>query len=320
MKFKLLILIWFLFSAFQISLANFNDCEELPNNIQKMPIYWQYKNIFPDDAIRQSYKNLRSYCCKNHLIKEDIDYDFLCKESDQNENIFYPESSSLFDHLFDVSMRRLDWFALLDYNLPLDPVADARRNWNWTWDGITKIAESADGNTSLNIMDRYTKFWKTNTNNILFQYLWSDSNFKIIYWKNVTLSDYNDKYNIINSDWWPAVSLTDKYNNLCQIIIQLYYTLTDGNKDRLIIDTSSNNGYYNACANMTNQRIQKEYVYVQTISISKSTKLLIDTMEAYFNKNFVQNRLVGLQSKISSLSNLFSTIVKQAPTAKQCNK
>jgi len=61
-----------------------------------------YINVLPLSGFKQALTNLKMHCCLKNFIT--------CTAEEKNtlSSPYFPESEFLFDHLFDVAMRRLD--------------------------------------------------------------------------------------------------------------------------------------------------------------------------------------------------------------------
>jgi hypothetical protein len=62
-----------------------------------------YKEVLSVSGFKQALTNLKAYCCKNPDLLN-------CpkEEADKLPQEYFPASESLFDHLLDVAIRRLD--------------------------------------------------------------------------------------------------------------------------------------------------------------------------------------------------------------------
>lgn len=193
-----------------------NDCDmvigdKLESNVSiyqsKNLEYDKYVNFLPVEAFRQALLNLKAYCCLQVVKKEctEKDKDNCCtKEDKKNLPEKYPESAYFFDHVLDVTMRRLDGYAPLAYGLAPDPTALERRQ------KITKIAETANGGTATEIEELYNIYRKDH---------------KEITDLETFLKAYNENVE--------SISLLDKYRNVCVIIKELYNQIK--NTDKIII-------------------------------------------------------------------------------------
>ena len=117
--------------------------------------------------------------------------------------------------------------------------------------------------------------------------------------------------------------MADKYINWCYVAKLMYEEVLVPNTWPVNIgggwdfDESS---YYNRCMSLARERIQKELLFTKTLMLQKSTRTLNDSFKSYTLDEFVQNRLMGLLDKVASITQLFTTISKQAPLSAKCSK
>ncbi len=256
----------------------------LKNYIQNFS--W-YQTVIPAAGFNQALINLKAYCCSQNSPNPCTQ-----AEKDKLPKTRYPESAYFFDHLVDVTMRRLDGIASLAYNLKLDPTGKERREY------ITEVAKNPSGAQGKTLEDQYKKYrsWHIGTT------------------KNLsTVVKIYDKNNI------ETLSLTDKYNTLCEIIKNIYEDTGVDNR-KIIWWYGDKNSFFNGCKNMIQERIKRENAYVKMLMIQKSNQLFDETTKAYTKKHFVEEKLMGLRNIIANVKDAFKTIVQQAPASKMCSK
>lgn len=245
----------------------------------------EYKIVLPDDAFNQALQNLKAYCC-SQVVQGSCTQ----KEKDNLPKL-YPESPYLFDHLVDVSMRRLDGIDKLAYNLTSDPTAKERRDY------ITKVANDPTGSQSSTIETTYKKYWKENTE--------TKKNMETF------IANYNKDVT--------TLSLEDKYDTLCGLMNAIYKKTQT--KNPIIIGSAwENNSFLNGCQNIVQDRVKRENSYVKMIMIKKSNQLFDETTKAYTKKYFAEERITGLWTLIAKVQDAFKTIVQQAAVSKTCSK
>jgi len=260
-----------------------NDCKIFEGDIEKTYAGKQeYRQFLDENAFQKAIIHLKAYCCKHHI-----------KCTDNLPEKHYPQSAFLFDHLVDVSMRRLDGIKELAYGLDPDPMAKTRR------EEINKIAADPTGQQAVGIQE------------LLNNYRPKEDKKKTQRTNTIVLP----KYNTSNTE---ELSLTDKYATLCEINKIIYQDLVVTQAVPLgrYSDTSS---FYRKCINLTRARVQSEIQYVKLLMVQKSSQMLDTTTKAYTKTYFGQEKLMGLRTLITKVKNLFQTIVKQAPAAKKCN-
>lgn len=271
-----------------------------------------YSHILPDEAMTKAFEHLRFSCCKNGIFtgEQCADYD--------DENSIFPESVYLFDQLLDVYLRRLDakqedvnWWDLV-YWLEPDPV------WKEWREFISQIANNSDGTPPTMINEKYRTFWK---------------------WSVFFEKYYNNDVQIQNrSNWWLSTietkaqdysnwTLMDRYNNACNVIMMMYINIFnpwDANKWTQFKNMSSKQSklvsIYTSCEDLVHDRIQSERNYTEAIMQQKWSVFLDDTLNAYLNTYFLENKLSNLHDKIFNRWSMFKEVVKSvSKLVKNCS-
>lgn len=270
----------------------------------------QYSHILPDDAMSKVYENLRFSCCKMWSLT-----DKQCKNYDSNA--IFPDSRYLFDHLLDVYMRRLDakqeddnWWNLL-YGLAPDPV------WLEWREFMSEIANNSEGTPPTIINEKYRKFWKWS---IFFEkYSGIDIQTETNRWLNNIESKaqtYGDR------------SLADRYNNACNIIMMMYLKIINPVNNSSWIELYGNTStiqskllsIYNSCTELVNDRLNAERSYTEAIMQQKWNVFLDDTLNAYLNTYFIENKMSDLRDKIFNRCAMFKEVVKSvSKLVKNCS-
>lgn len=261
----------------------YDDCalvqgkDTIPNAIKSYG--WPYQQFFPKEALQQALTNLKAYCCTKDLCSQ---------EEKQNLPNRYPKSAYLFDHLLDISMRRLDGIQSLAYGLTPDTAGKNWRTYTQT------VGEDTNGVQAQQIVEKYEAYWSIHSNTTKNR----DSVLQYFSWENNNI-----------------LSLRDKYDSICILTQQVYMSL-QGKP----VFTWDNNKFIQSCHSLVNQRIQKEHTYIKLLIIKKSTQLLHETTKKYTKSYFVEEKLMALQKIILRVKDMFQTIVKQAPVSKTCSQ
>ncbi len=280
-----IVIAFILFSAY-VNYTSANDCNFVIAttdwNFASVE-NWKHENILPKPAIKQAMLNLKSFCCDQKLIELET-----CSEDNQiSSDWVYPMSAYLYDHILDVSMRRLDAKEAgkngedLIYGLLPDQTGKGWREF------ITKQANNKDWSIPLQIS---TKFKENRESGINSLKAWNQSSNEI--WWEEEFSDY--------ADW----NLADKYKNVCETSIYLYW---DWKED---IDRKTLNKAYQKCEDMSNKRMQKEFNYTKAILMQKWNRLLYNNIKSYLDTYFSQNKLVALQQLVFNIKNTFNEVNK----------
>lgn len=265
-----------------------NDCNLIiTGNLGELNNYTNvaYSNVVPQEAFARALNNLKTYCCTVVVPNK------CTSEQKRTLEKLYPKSAYLFDHLLDVTMRRLDGVQSLAYGLEPDKAGKARRDY------ITSIANQPNGAPAKGIEENFKNYRTLHEKNT----------------KDLTVVAKNYR-----GDNTATLSLADKYNTLCGLLKNVYQ---DTQSDTTIIGWEfENNSFYRKCKDLVAQRVGKETAYTKLLMIKQSTKLLDETTKAYTRKYFVQEKLMGLRNLITKVKDNFTTIVQQAPASKSCSK
>ncbi len=236
-----------------------------------------YKEVLSVSGFKQALTNLKAYCCKNSDLLN-------CpkEEADKLPQKYFPASESLFDHLIDVAIRRLDGITWLAYALN-DPTGLERRT------KITEIAKSATGEQASTIESLFTGYRTVHEYEDI----------------NVVINNYNKGTG--------TVSLKDKYDTVCRLMRDIYGGVANTNKGLI------SNSIINTCEGMVRDRVNREIGYTKILMVQKSNQLFDEGTKAYTKKYFVQEKLMALRNLITKVMDMFETIVQQAPASKTCS-
>ncbi len=247
---------------------------------------WKYNDVLPQDAMKQAMINLKKFCCSQNLLNESSCEDVI------DDNGLFPSSAYLYDHILDVSMRRLD-------------AKETNENWEdlmyWLnanksgkeWRGfITKHANSKDGSIPIEITNKFEKYWESD-------------NYVLKSWKNnYTTKEDLDKIWKKQIDEYSNWNLVNKYMWVCETSLYLYFQI-NSNPDITRLYSA-----YNNCENLSNERIKKEYDYTKAVLMQKWNKLLYKNVKSYLDNYFSQNKLISLQQIVFNIKNTFNEVNK----------
>ncbi len=248
---------------------------------------WEYDNILPQEAISQAMVNLKWFCCEKKLPK--------LNTCDQDGSIdqdgIYPSSVYLYDHIIDVSMRRLDakqkndnWEDLIYW---LDPDV----SWLEWRTFITDHANNKNGSIPLAISEKFKETREAQWNSLKSWKPYSEESV----WDISDFEDYDER------------RLVEKFLWVCETSMYLYENLAS-NIDKTILNTP-----YLACERMSNIRIKKEIDYTKAILMQKGNKFLYNNVKSYLDTYFSQNKLIALKQLIFNIKNTFNEINKAVP-------
>ena len=297
-SFLLLLCGWF------VAAADNGDCGLITNtgDVSKFDVYKKFTENFkganiewvmPAKAISQALVNLKKACCMSQSINKGQ----YCEGYTKSEN--YPNSIILYDQLLDVWLRRLDGNSELAYGIDPDSKGKDRRDF------ITKAAQDKDGAiTAKSILERRNT---DRTRKMIYTNDWSDIEF------TTAIQNYANR------------TLADRYYNLCNVVGTIYNKLRSDQTTVIDIETCQSGFTTPDKIKKTYRkgmdgRIADEATYSRVIMIKKSNELLHNTLQAYIQTYFVQNKMMVLTTLLNKVKALFSTMVQQAPASQSCSQ
>ena len=286
-----------------------NARETSSNGLTKLLPPEKQKAIITNNDLNTAMLNLKKYCCENNLW-----WLHRGDKSCENDSIFFnnnvPDSPYLFDHLFDVIMRRLNWLSgekniYIQSNMTLDKGGVARR------ERISNIAESSAGSTPQTIFDEYSKVWSGTykydiTKNNLWKWFWESD--------EILLKDVMTWETLIALQEYEQRTLFDRYSNSCALA-EYFYTLLRIWTDKTEVKKRLSEWY---CQNIINKQINWEKEYVKLIAKRSSYKFLANYIQWYFS--YLYNRQQKLQKLRKDSTDRFLDVARAVPCLqKKCN-
>lgn len=181
-----------------------NDCNIVTEKeaIGSMRLYsiMNYSGVLPQEAFAKAILHLQAYCCNQKKIQCSAT---LVKKLPPEKT--YPQSPYLFDHLIDVTMRRLDGVpGKLVYDLPVDKAGKTRR------DAITKLANNTNGEQASTVKEEFIKYRTLH--------------------KKAT-KDMDTVKKLFGGENTSGFSLADRYNTVCRLMKDIYEEIQDKKTD-----------------------------------------------------------------------------------------
>ncbi len=284
----------------------------------------QQKAIIWKSDLNVAMINLKKYCCEHELWW--LEYQSkTCQDDKDFFNNNAPDSRYLFDHIFDVTMRRLSWLTWEHNVYPKMTEDNQATQWRAR---ITKKAENLSGSDAQSIINEYTTHWKQSpskyniTNEIYWKFQdsyenfltyvswkWESKNNDSTAWKKVAeaLKQYNQR------------TLYDKYINACAITEYFYSLLaiptwkyTD--RDRILKRLANW-----SCDKIVATQIDWENTYVQLIVQRSSNLFLSNYVEWYMW--YLYDRETKLKNLRKNSTDRFLDVVRAIPhLVKKCVK
>lgn len=240
-------------------------------NFTKFLTLEQQKAIITKNDLNTAILNLKKYCCTIELwwLSQN---DKTCKNDKTFFNPNSLDSPYLFDHIFDVIMRRLNWLSgdnNIYTNMTLDDKWSERRNW------INEKATSTWGTPPQTIIEKYKNFWEQSPGELWYNIkekiypiigMWNSDFLSYVWWlwnseDSLSVSNALTKYN--------ERSLYDRYINACALssyfytLLNLWPNSEDKNKVIQVISNLS-------CDNVLQKQIIWENKYTSLVSQNSS--------------------------------------------------
>ena len=280
----------------------------------------QQKNIITRDDLNTAVLNLKKYCCENELW-------WLGHSTCEWDSVFFNDnaldSQYLFDHIFDVIMRRLNWLTwdtdiYTKTNMTVDPKWQERREW------ITAKAEDLSWSDSQSIINWYSwtrmqsnpTLWYDIYNEIVWTISSDDKNFlRYVSWLWESEESKKVANAIKNYDKW---TLYDRYNNACALSAYFYILLENqsNSDDKNEVISKLRNW---SCKRIVKAQIDGENKYVQLVVQRASNLFLSNYIEWY--AWYLYDRWNQLKTLWKNSTDKFLDVVRGVPNlVKQCKK
>ena len=283
----------------------------------------QQKSIITKNDLNTTILNLQKYCCEKNLwwLNEKTP-SCIANKPFFNDNSL--DSAYLFDHIFDVIMRRLNWLSgetniYTKTNMTLDNKWVERRNF------ITKQATSTWWSNPQIITNEFKKF-RTQSSpdlwynislhiNTTFSQLSNEVFLTYISWSWDSKESEKIANAMKNYSWW---TLYDRYSNAC-VLTEYFYALLNQwaesmDKIKTIYELSKN-----SCNEMVKKQIQWEANYVTLIEQRSSNKSQSNYIEWYIS--YMYERQQKLQNLLKDSKNRRLDVIRATPgLQRQCTK
>lgn len=267
----------------------------------------QQKKILTKNDLNTARINLKKYCCEHNNLW------WLANDTCKNDQPFFNsnalDSPYLFDHIFDVMMRRLNWLTgdndiYTKTNMTVDDKWEKRREW------ISDKAEDLSWSDVQSVIDAYKKYWTKGDYDITQQIEWTfhldDQSFLgYISWQKWDESKEVSEM-IANYDKW---TLYDRYENVCALSKYFYSLLNQGKStDKTKIFMENSNW---SCEKIVKAQIDAENQYVQLVSQRASNLFLSNYIEWYVE--YLYSRWNEVKSQWKNITDRFLDIIRAVP-------
>lgn len=284
----------------------------------------QQKKILTKNDLNTAMLNLKKYCCENNLW-------WLGTKTCEDDKVFFNpnslDSQYLFDHIFDVMVRRMNWLTG-DTDIYTNTHMSIDEKWTEWREWINDKAEDLEWSDAQSIIDTYKKYrmksdprlWYDITNEINWTFNLDDQRFlEYVSWKSgwEKLEESKKVAEAIkNYENW---TLYDRYNNMCALSRYFYSLLNNGgssssDKNELILVLSKW-----VCEEKMQEQIEGENKYVQLVMQRSSNLFMENYIEWYFR--YLYDRSNKLRALWQSTDDRWLDVIRAVPKlVKTCKK
>ena len=278
----------------------------------------QQKLILTKNDLNTAILNLKKYCCEKNkwwLSQKTCDDD----KASFNPNAM--DSEYLFDHIFDVMMRRLAWLTG-DKNIYVKSnMTEVDDMWGKRREFITDKAEDLSWSDAQSIIDEYQKYWMKSKPNLWYdiaeeidrsfganndqdflRYVVRENGDKSTN-KNGKIAEALKNYN----EW----TLYDRYNNACVLSMYFYALLNYQNSDNSDRGTLINRLSDRRCEKLVQAQIENENRYVQVVLQYSSNLFAENYIEGYMQ--YLYDRSVKLKSLWRNVEDRWVDVIRAVP-------
>ena len=264
----------------------------------------KHSDIIDLKSLNVAFLNLKKNCCANkEFHNSNIENCEIDKQYFQDNHDKVPQSYSLFDHAFDVLMRRLDG-ETGENQLYKDVTPDPKgEEWRVR---INEKAEDLSGVAPSTINNKYQEFWNVDPNNLLKGFS-QDSSRSI----REYITEMRSGENLEILQRYNELTLEEKYLNTCNIAGYIYFLFNIDEQLTTITETRSNFLNSNRCTNLVKNRIENETTYVKVINITRSNDLQNDKISEYLT--YLYQRLQKKLETVEKIATTFERVERSVP-------
>ena len=275
----------------------------------------QQNAIIDSASLNTAMLNLQKYCCEHELGWLDQNSE-VCVQDKVFFNDNALDSPYLFDHLFDVMMRRLAWLTWEKHiyektNMTVDDKWAERR------ERITEKAQSTWGTTPQIIIDKYITTRKKSPPNLgydissmIYASFWDLSDERFLTYVSWQWSSEESKKvaNAIKN--YSERTIYDRYINACAMT-EYFYSLLHVKIDSLDKSKTINRVSHWACHDAVQTQISAENAYVKLVIQQASNLFLSNYIKWYMD--YLRGRSNNVRQTQTKIKNNFLDIVNAVP-------
>lgn len=255
------------------------------------------EKVLSEKEYQRAFLNLQTICCRNENFQKN--HGEICTNNpDHLEKDQVPESFFIFDHFFDILMRKLDGKAVYKDEVQPDPIALER------YTQLKEIKEKKEGQSNSEIDRLYQQYW-TPTTGVLLGYLNNPSVEDKIYYFWSGDGGQRNNQTILSNYSSSGVTLLDRYTNVCNLASFFYFLSNWAAKD---FDDITRESVQNKCVSVVEERIGgniSDFIYTKV-----SSNLRYFQTRTQNNLSYIKLRNENLSKTLIKISDSFGNIMK----------
>ena len=254
------------------------------------------QNVLSEEEYERAFWNLQTVCCRNeNFQKENVG---ICND---NPKHFVegkgPASRFIFDHFFDILMRKLDGTTVYEVVKP-DPIAS-----EW-YTKLKEIKEKNEWQSNTGIDILYQQYW-TPTTWIILGYLNNPSvEDKMYYFRSWDGGQRNNQAILANYSS-SGVTLLDRYTNVCNLASFFYFLSNGAAKD---FDDITRGSVQNNCVSVVETRIGVDIADIIHTKVSSNLRYFQNRTQN--NLAYIKLRNENLSKTLVKISDSFANVMK----------
>lgn len=279
----------------------------------------QQKLILTKNDLNTAILNLKAYCCLNNKWWLSKNLNQCYADSDFfNPNVM--DSEYLFDHIFDVMMRKLAWLTGDKNIYEGSKMTEVDDKWKERRDFITDKAEDLSWSDAQSIIDKYQEYWVKSKPNLWYDITeevngafghTSDGQFlSLVAWDKWIKWEKSGKVAeaMKNYDKW---TLYDRYSNACAMSKYFYALLNYSNPDNSDKWKFVTRLAKWACEDVVQSQIENENQYVQTVMQNSANLFMENYIEWYLQ--YLYDRSNKLKDMWRSTEDRWMDVIRAVP-------
>lgn len=228
--------------------------------------------VFTKKDLAVAFGQLQDYCAEKSTSRDEP-----CT------NCLYAQSPFMFDHLYNVGMRKLDGIEDQCTMYGIDcQFQDGYDGHVGRREKITELAEDTEGHPPAELMGNFRK------------YRWDQES------------------------WLEKDIVANRYEEMCREASNVRDLI--GQNDNSFAALQSSQDLTKLCKDAVRVRYVQEWQFVRTLMVEKWIQYHVENLQSYMREYFTKNRLADLLDKYIYLDGCFGMVLKYVSRTACCNE